>query len=656
MRFIVFIVCFLLTCTDLLAGTDVQLPDASRTDWIPVQQTWGGGDATRGSITVDMILALIDADDIDGLAAAVSGNADVIASFKDAATVISAIDSYLGGTGWRADLEAAVALNTAKVGITTAQALAIETNTAKVSYPGDQSAAGVPFTPEGSISATNVQAAIQEVRDEAGSGSGDMLKSVYDINDDDLIDDAAIAAAIARDSEITAAIAALTADDIADGETYAIPTLTQETNWDAAYGWGDHAGIYSLLSHNHDSSYAALTGATFTGAVSAPSFESSASDGEHYANFYNSIAPTFTPSAGDVYLDSSFVFQIYNGSSWAPLSAGTDDQNAGEVPFTTYLTITSANVQAAIEELKDEVDAVSVGSGYVAAPTYSDDTCTTGQRSFDASYIYICESINSWDRYPVTFANWSNPTPVTYDLTMAITDTTGTGSTFTVNSESATVADTPKTWTGLSSATEAVTFTPDSTETSACTGTGVTGSDPNWVVDMSSADVTDMACTVSAASAGVLIGHDTEEAAAVSTSAATKLLYYQEAYPTPYGQEAVASGTATEIVYYHNSGSPSNVWGYIANSSGTVIAKGSTASPTAGWVTITLESGVAITSGNYYTVSVGGDDATMYVRGNTTRPGTAVRVTTSTNVDITNVTSVAEADAEGGGPLSIYVQ
>ena len=38
-----------------------------------------------------------------------------------------------------------------------------------------------------------------------------------------------------------------------------------------------------------------------------------------------------------------------------------DDQSASEVPFTPYLTITSGNTQAAIQELKDEVDSLSVG-------------------------------------------------------------------------------------------------------------------------------------------------------------------------------------------------------------------------------------------------------------------------------------------------------
>ena len=35
------------------------------------------------------------------------------------------------------------------------------------------------------------------------------------------------------------------------------------TNWNTAYGWGDHAGLYSLLNHEHD--YLPLSGGTLTG-------------------------------------------------------------------------------------------------------------------------------------------------------------------------------------------------------------------------------------------------------------------------------------------------------------------------------------------------------------------------------------------------------
>jgi hypothetical protein len=32
---------------------------------------------------------------------------------------------------------------------------------------------------------------------------------------------------------------------------YVIPTTTEESNWNTAYGWGNHAGLYSLLGHTH---------------------------------------------------------------------------------------------------------------------------------------------------------------------------------------------------------------------------------------------------------------------------------------------------------------------------------------------------------------------------------------------------------------------
>ncbi|MEP0131358.1 MAG: hypothetical protein ABJJ25_13490 [Eudoraea sp.] len=44
-------------------------------------------------------------------------------------------------------------------------------------------------------------------------------------------------------------------------------------------------------------------------------------------------------------------------------AAGTDDQVAAEVPFTAYLSITSPNVQGAVVQLKDELDAVVVAGG-----------------------------------------------------------------------------------------------------------------------------------------------------------------------------------------------------------------------------------------------------------------------------------------------------
>jgi len=38
---------------------------------------------------------------------------------------------------------------------------------------------------------------------------------------------------------------------------YSIPTTANQTNWNTAYGWGDHSGLYSLLNHTH--TFASLT-------------------------------------------------------------------------------------------------------------------------------------------------------------------------------------------------------------------------------------------------------------------------------------------------------------------------------------------------------------------------------------------------------------
>jgi hypothetical protein len=53
--------------------------------------------------------------------------------------------------------------------------------------------------------------------------------------------------------------------------------------------------------------------------------------------------------------DGSFTYTSEDNTTTT--FTGTDDQNASEVPYTPYLTITSMDVQAAINELKDEVDA-----------------------------------------------------------------------------------------------------------------------------------------------------------------------------------------------------------------------------------------------------------------------------------------------------------
>lgn len=50
--------------------------------------------------------------------------------------------------------------------------------------------------------------------------------------------------------DLSDATITLDADDLTDGATNIIPTSTQETNWDTAFGWGDHAGLYQASNAN----------------------------------------------------------------------------------------------------------------------------------------------------------------------------------------------------------------------------------------------------------------------------------------------------------------------------------------------------------------------------------------------------------------------
>lgn len=135
--------------------------------------------------------------------------------------------------------------------------------------------------------------------------------------------------------------------------------------------------------------------------------------------------------------------------------------------------------------------------GYVSTPTYSDDTCTVGQWSFDGTKIYICEAANQWDYHTVTFAAWDNPAPASYTMSLTIVDDSALGGTWTVDSAAYDVGDSVVSITGLSSATQSITY--NGSNTGACTGTAVTGTGP-WAVDMSDSDE-NVTCTETVASA-----------------------------------------------------------------------------------------------------------------------------------------------------------
>lgn len=70
-----------------------------------------------------------------------------------------------------------------------------------------------------------------------------------------------VSSVFGRTGTVTAQNGDYTADQVSETENRIFPTPTQETNWDTAYGWGNHAGLYDLLDtasgllSTHNSTY-----------------------------------------------------------------------------------------------------------------------------------------------------------------------------------------------------------------------------------------------------------------------------------------------------------------------------------------------------------------------------------------------------------------
>lgn len=434
-RIVIAIIAVLLMSGPAVAGTDDEVKTgATRNMLAPLQDPdhadYAG--ATRairqnayGRYTLDEILGLVEVGDIDGLVDFITNNEAVAAAYKDAPTVIAALDALFGSANWRADLVAAVALNTLKVSypgdeLTADEKAAINnasapsatnpliTQTALEAYGGGGSgedgadgltALVVSTVESAGANCTNGGQKVESGLDDNGDltlDAGEVDQTSYVCNGvdgagtDELTadekaaingaatpsaanvfltsDDVGTSAATASTDYATAAQGALadsalqtiTDADVPDTITINQATLASYMNMihndtlnDVVYPvFVDAGGGSQAPETDSDLTYVQATG-TLSADVFNGVLASSEPDGEHMANIYNSIAPTFTPSVGDMYVDSSYVLQIYNGSSFSPVS-GTDDQTAAEVAFTPTGTIAATDVQTAIAEVASE--------------------------------------------------------------------------------------------------------------------------------------------------------------------------------------------------------------------------------------------------------------------------------------------------------------
>lgn len=144
----------------------------------------------------------------------------------------------------------------------------------------------------------------------------------------------------------------------------------------------------------------------------------------------SSIAADHTYTLGEtgLLLDGS---AISGGGTWGSitgtLSAQTDlntalglKEDAANKSTSTALGASNTlyPTQGAVKSYVDTAIAgVNAASGYVAVPTYSDQSCTAGQYAKGGGYAYFCGPGSAWDR--VALAGWSNPSPVAPTLSSA---------------------------------------------------------------------------------------------------------------------------------------------------------------------------------------------------------------------------------------------
>lgn len=114
-------------------------------------------------------------------------------------------------------------------------------------------------------------------------------------------------------------------------------------------------------------------------------------------------------SATNTNIDSEATGKVLITREWIEAqgfgAGGTDDQTASEVPFTPYLTIGSTDTQAAVQELKDELDTAVIGSLTKYSETFGNgiDTTITITHSLgteDLSSVRVVEIATKERVYP----------------------------------------------------------------------------------------------------------------------------------------------------------------------------------------------------------------------------------------------------------------
>ncbi len=276
--------------------------------------------------------------------------------------------------------------------------------------------------------------------DDIAVGGGDMLKATYDSNTDNLIDETAIAASIARDSEIPTAVSQLTNDSNYTTGAHTVDTDTHLVD-------GDISSMGYIKAYSETDPTVASAVSTHAGNTAAHHNATVSGDINHDAVVGVSANDHHTPPVVD---DS-----VYNATSWdgstdvatknairdkietlgggsdlsAPSPIGDTTPNTGaftnlsaqdfdlgsppsgstsEIPLMEDPDNGTNKVILKADPAMDGNKIIRVPSGVLrvvaSAPATNSSPGTYGDIFFDTNYIYTCISTDTWDRRAVDTA------------------------------------------------------------------------------------------------------------------------------------------------------------------------------------------------------------------------------------------------------------
>lgn len=245
----------------------------------------------------------------------------------------------------------------------------------------DQTAAEVPFTPAGNLASTDVQAALQELDTEKAASSH--AHAGEDITSG-TVADARIASTIARDSEVTAAVAAHEADTtsvhgIAD--TSALVTTARTLTAGNGLAGGGTLAADRTFSVNVDDSTIEINTDTLRvkdGGITAAKVASDVATQAELDAHVNDTSAAHAASAisadsttlGGTGTDVQAVLEELDNGIADHLADSSAAHAASAISFTPDGSISATTVQAAIVEVRDEAG----GGGAPTDATYITQT------------------------------------------------------------------------------------------------------------------------------------------------------------------------------------------------------------------------------------------------------------------------------------------